>query len=829
MAISAGMALMSTASAAITAGGIGAMTFTLGSMALTGFSALAAQFLVTTALGAAINALTPKPTATPTGYNVTATGSALDHQIIYGRARVGGVRIFDTTTGSSNTYLHRVVAFSGHEVQSFDEIYINDELVTLDGNGNVTNPSRYDGFVRIKKHLGSPTQAADSDLVSEVTEWTSAHKLSGLSYLYIRLKYDQDVFPNGVPEVTATIKGKKVYDPRTATTAWSDNPALCVRDYLISDYGLNEDAANIDDTLFGAAADVCDATVGSAARYTCNGNFTTGATPYDSLQYLLASMGGLLWYAQGKWRVKPAYWTEPVLTLTEDDLRGPISVSTRHSRRDNFNTVNGTFRGEESNWQITDFPPVTNSAFLDADNGQESSVDLKLSFTDNSVEARRLARITLERNRQQLTIQSSFGLRAFQVQVGDNVRISNARFGWVQKTFEVTSWTFGITGDYDLQVQMVLREISESVFDEVDDGIIYERDNTNILSPFTVPQPSLDAPIFNTKVNDDGTTIPYIDFSWSVTNSSLVEYYDFQWKLTSEPVWNSLNLIDTKFTLSPALSGSAYNYRVRAVNQLGVKSPFTNGASTVSTGADDTIPKAPTSVTAVAGSESIKVYWTAPTQNTDDSEIKDLFRYKVYRNTVNNSSTASLVGNLAADVFTDGSLDGGQIYYYWVSAVDYTGNEGAKSSVASATAQEIITTRSNGVFYIGVETLPTTSSGANTYFVSAIGTPVDNDQAWFYTGTLSSPTAQSVWIYREGSGPDQASSWTHQTEVIDGDLLVAGTITADKLVANTISALGLTIGTLSSSPSGARMVLKDDTISVYDANNVLRVKIGNLA
>jgi len=121
-----------------------------------------------------------------------------------------------------------------------------------------------------------------------------------------------------------------------------------------------------------------------------------------------------------------------------------VFVNTRHSRRDNFNTIRGTFRGDETDWQLTDYPEVTNAAFLSADNGQESVADIELPFTDNSIEARRIARIMLERNRQQLTVGASFGLRAFQVQVGDVVQLSLTRFGWSQKEFEVVGWTFGL-------------------------------------------------------------------------------------------------------------------------------------------------------------------------------------------------------------------------------------------------------------------------------------------------------------------------------------------------------------------------------------------------
>ena len=220
MVVSVGMALASTAVGAAT-GSTLAFGAVFGAGAGT-FAYAASHFLVTTALGAALNALTPKPSVgannASRGYQVTQTGSALDHQVIYGKVKVGAARVFDGTTGGNNKFLHRVLAFTGHEVESFDEIYINDELVTLDGSGNVTSPSRYNGKVRIKEHLGTADQLADSDLVSEVPEWTSEHRLRGIAYLYVRLKYDADAFPNGVPEITATIKGKKVYDPRSGST-----------------------------------------------------------------------------------------------------------------------------------------------------------------------------------------------------------------------------------------------------------------------------------------------------------------------------------------------------------------------------------------------------------------------------------------------------------------------------------------------------------------------------------------------------------------------------------------------------------------------------------
>jgi len=541
----------------------------------------------TIALGAAaLRALMPKPPSFGNrGYQTTAIGTALDHQIIYGKVRVGGARIYDEATGQNNKYLHRIVAVAGHEIQSFDEIYINDEVVTLDGSGNVTSPSKYDGKVRIKLHLGSPNQTADTFLVNESAHWTTEHRLRGIAYMYIRLAFDADVFPNGIPEITATISGKKVYDPRTSTTAWSDNPALCLRDYLTSSYGIAEETANIDDTLVTAAANVCDQTntIAGTTRYTCNGAFTTASTPYDMINGILTSMDGSLWYAQGKWRMKPAYWTAPVLDLNEDDLRSSVSVSTRHSRRNNFNTVKGTFRGEESNWQTTDYPQVTNAAFVTADGGQESVADVDLPFTDNSVEARRIARISLERNRQQLTVSASFGLKTLQVQVGDNIRLLNERFGWdypseldpnirVGKEFEVIAWGFGLTDGLDLQTQMTLRETAESVYDEVDDGVVYERDNTTLLSPFSVPSVGLsvlaEAVVSNQKVSNIAVA--------TVTSSRPegIDYVEVEYKLSTESTYSSFGQGPLGEFKVRDLQVADYDFRARAINTFGIRGEF---------------------------------------------------------------------------------------------------------------------------------------------------------------------------------------------------------------------------------------------------------------
>lgn len=82
------------------------------------------------------------------------------------------------------------------------------------------------------------------------------------------------------------------------------------------------------------------------------------------------------------------------------------------------------------------------------------------------------------------------------------------------------------------------------------------------------------------------------------------------------------------------------------------------------------------------------------------------------------------------------------------------------------------------------------------------------------------------------------TNWVSQSAFVDGNLLVNGTVTGNALMANSVTAdklsvtsleaVSATIGTLQSAASGARLVIQDNKISVYDSNNVLRVLIGDL-
>lgn len=154
---------------------------------------------------------------------VTTTASNSYRKLIYGRVKVGVQLAYICSSGSKNEYLHLVGIFAGHPIDSFESIYSNDKLVT---DATIAPYFYYELFD------GTQTTACQSLITASNGQWTSAHVLKGLPYIYARLTYNEIAFPNGCPEIKAVIKGRRVYDPRTGLTAWSDNPMLCAMDYM---------------------------------------------------------------------------------------------------------------------------------------------------------------------------------------------------------------------------------------------------------------------------------------------------------------------------------------------------------------------------------------------------------------------------------------------------------------------------------------------------------------------------------------------------------------------------------------------------------------------
>ena len=321
-------------------------------------------------------------------------------QWIYGQVRVGGALTYVEDSGNGN--LHLIVTLAGHACEELGDIWFDDEVVPLEGSGNATGT--FAGYVRIEKSLGAESASTHPfpSLVSESAGlWTNDHKQAGRAKLYVRLTWNADLFPRGIPNITCLVKGRKVYDPRSTLTAWSANPALCIADYFTADESVGLGcvyADEIDEAQLIAAANICDENVSLAAggtedRYTLNGAFAINASPREIVGRLNTAHGGVSRFLGGTWGVYPAVYATPTVTLTADDLRGGLHVMPRISRRDLANGVKGIYVSPANSWQASDFPAVTNATYLTEDSEERIWRELDLPFTTSAATAQRIAKI----------------------------------------------------------------------------------------------------------------------------------------------------------------------------------------------------------------------------------------------------------------------------------------------------------------------------------------------------------------------------------------------------------------------------------------------------
>jgi hypothetical protein len=575
---------------------------------LAGAKAVAAKaFAYTLALGVLSKGI--NATGGNFGSKVSSRAPTEPRQIIYGQTRVGGTITHISTTGTDNHLLHLVFVLAGHEVNSLEAVILNDETLTTSSstisgstvftatNSKFTNTENPNDFgsgrlVRFTFQDGSQT-AVDGFMDAQLAAITTTDKYTDMAYVYMQCVFDAEKFGGGMPNVSFVVKGKKVYDPRlnsgSGGTAWSDNPALIVRDYLTdTTYGLKAKSGEINDgNVAGgitAAANKCDETVtladGSSTekRYTANGFTNFAANGAGVLNGVLQSMAGSMSYVNGQFQVHAGAHPTPSLTITDDDLLQPLEVSTKSSTGDLYNTVKSVFVDGSNNYVAADAPIYQDSTFLteDTPNGTNSdkpnyvkTMEKQLPFTVTHTMAQRLQRISLKKQRLATTIGAVVDLKFLRLQPHDTVMITNERLGYTSKIFEVLSAEMLIQDSEDvptLAVGLVLQETASSVYDFAtsDYQTPVASGSTLTVGDYAISPPT------NLSVATDSTTVDVltntsVTVSWTNASSPYIIGTEIHYKRNSDSVYSTVfaNAGATKQQIQALEVGVQYNFKAR--------------------------------------------------------------------------------------------------------------------------------------------------------------------------------------------------------------------------------------------------------------------------
>jgi hypothetical protein len=235
---------------------------------------------------------------------------------------------------------------------------------------------------------------------------------------------------------------------------------------------------------------------------------------------------------------------------------------------------------------LPDYPQISNSTYVTQD-GEVIVKQLDMPVIQRPHTAQRIAKIALELSRQELTWSADFDMSALQVIAGDNAYFTFDKFGWSNKVFQIQDWNFDIREDENISrpvIRMTMREIASANYDwnSGEETSVDPAPNTVLPDPFTVAAVTGLAVSSEQVATQQADSIFKILLQWNVSDNEFVAnggFYEIQYKLSSEATFRPTYVVSGGFNFAEvtvaAQLNTEYDIRVRAVNNLGVRSAYT--------------------------------------------------------------------------------------------------------------------------------------------------------------------------------------------------------------------------------------------------------------
>jgi hypothetical protein len=532
-------------------------------------------------------------------------------------------------------------------------------------------------------------------------------------------------------------------------TAFSSNPALCVRDYLTNTrYGRGIPAASIDEASIVSAANYCDEMVstpaGTQKRYSCDGVVDVNSNAYENIKSLLTSCRGLLVYSGGIYKLVLDRPTASTFAFTEDNITGNWSIS-QPGRRSKYNRVTAGFFNPTLDWNpdlaISDSP-----AYRTLDNNLLLEGKIDLPFCSDVYRAQRMAGIHLKQSRFGVTCMFTAFQSALRCEVGDVVTITHSTPGWSGKLFKVMQITIK---DND-EVEIVAAEYDSTVYNLDTLTLVTSAATLTLPSVFTVPTPAgltLSSGTSELLLNGDGTVTSRLKVVWSPPANIFADKIEIQYQINGVTTWQTFTTTSSAEGVSwiwPVKDSTLYNVRVRYINTAGVQSPWISASHTVV--GKTAPPSNVASPTYAPETLGIRLSWTA---------ITDADRAGYELRTGGSSWETANFLTLTEDRTYLWRMQLAGTQTVWIKAKDTTGNysttAGSTSVVVSAPSAPTVTYAINGPDDLLTWTIPTSAFPVDRYEIRygvsyAAGTFVDTSKSTGYRRRVDYAGARTYWV-----------------------------------------------------------------------------------
>ena len=573
---------------------------------------------------------------------VAADGAALP--VAYGQVQIGG-RVFavDNTSGTWTVG----VAFCLGEIDSYVELLINGEAPKAG--------------VTVAYYTGTTSQTADSMLAAKITGYADTLVYStpngsiGVAYCVVQWTSQYDNFPSFVAE----LKGRKVWNPATATTVYSVNPALHLGDLLCSTiYG---GGWTVDDTDLETAMDACDEVVTSEARRTCGIVLDTVQETDQWAEILRAYAACWIVRRGGTVHLIPDKAAASVQTFTAADvIEGTLRITKQDSS--NLPTVVRVKYTDTTGTEWREREAIAKRSGVDAGTvpWRESIVAMPgvTRYSQAYREAvERLNKLTLS----DLTVEWETFDEGLKREAGDVVTMTHF-LGLAAKALRLVEdpeqvrpgrWRLRAT-EYDAAAYNNSVENAPSSAD----GNLPEMGSPDAVTGLTLAEDNFQL--------QNGDYASRIKVSWTASTDPFVTSYQVTVSRGGTVVY-SAETRDTSATTSPVQESVLHQVDVRALTPL-----YTGAAasSTITLAGKTAVPDGPTSISGYEVASEVRLFWPA---DTSDFDIR---RYEIrYGTTAGSWATADVLDQIDALTYTTRAIPAGTWRFY-VNSIDSVGQYG---------------------------------------------------------------------------------------------------------------------------------------------------------
>lgn len=685
-----------TVTAAGAAGGFGATLLqSLGGVALSfGISALVGSLRKNPDIGSFASV-----SASPQSVQNTIKQAIAPRLRHYGKVKIGGTAAFYE---SKDGKLYVLICISSGEIDSFIEHWLSNTIITLDINGYVTDDQYQYGDngsgivspatsstsrVLIIPKLGQDDQVAHQTLIDAFpTLWDSNCRGRGIANVLavfqdVPAEVFRTVYPNNAPQYRTVINASKVFDPRDlgqsssdkATWLWSDNPPVCILDYLTHADGMGRPRSMFNEASFAAAADACDEEIplkagGTEKRYRLSGTYDLTERPSDVLARMLATCDGVLYpMSDGTWGLRVGIWYPPGDDAVLDDTEGQVisySVEQRVDALKAFNQLKVFYVSGLHDYQETECEQWEDADLLEL-YGEQKTNEIHLPMVPSPSQARRLAKIAMAKANPKWSgtvISTLAGLKL----LGEPTFTQRLSELAIDETFTVSK--FKIAGDLSSS-EIGIVSLDASVYDwdpetEEGDPPPVPPDSPSAQPP---PIPSGFVPLIGSVVLQGGSNASVIVASWDAPQRDSVAH-EVNYRKVGIEDWTSARIPSTASSWSsgPLEDGEDYEVRLRATAPGGVSSEWTS-TSTLTATADVTPPNPVTSFASLKAGSNVTLSWINPNS-------PNFYKTVIYRGTTSTFAAAVPIATLygttgGARNYADNALANGT-YYWWAVAMN---------------------------------------------------------------------------------------------------------------------------------------------------------------